>query len=516
MIDFEKLSKDQLAIADKIVAEAEKQGVDPNLMLAIAFSESGFKHADGKKITTSPAGAIGVLQLMPETAKALKINPRDLDDNIRGGVMLMKENLGTYGNPTDAVIAYNTSTDTRNRYLETRDLSLLPNETLSYLERINSIYPLESARYVTQAERIAAEGEPDLGEGPKTTTEQLAEMAPEAGAAIGAVTGYLEKKAGLPGPPKSPDVDAAQRKLQVAEEKLRIAQDRYANQRVGIGQTIADLETEFQQKQSAANKAAEELRQATERARAQGARNVRAPVPTPSQHERITLGTIDESGTTGRARQTGYTEQTAQQAARRAEAARVQEELARRGLVAKESVYTRAPGMTSTPAGVVIPADTVYEPSKATVAAESDLERSKRSAGEAQKAAKDAERRLAAERAKAARMTGQVPASVARAEDVARAAKFEAELAKRTGEGKLAKIGRGVSKIPGTSVLGGLGAGLSAQEAIERWNAGDRSAAVISALNAVFAGMSLVPHPMIRGIGTVGGLMMAPLQYATD
>ena len=518
MIDFEKLSKDQLDIADKIVAEAQRQGVDPNLMLAIAFSESGFKHADGKKITTSPAGAIGVLQLMPETAKSLKVNPRDLDDNIRGGVGLMKENLKVYGNPVDAVIAYNTSSDTRNKYLETRDLSILPNETLSYLERINSIYPLE--RYVPEAERIAAEGEPDLGPAPKTDAQRLVESAPEIGAAVGATAGYLEKKAGLPGPLKSPDVDAARRKLELAEEKLRIAQDRWANQRVGVGQTIADLETEFQQKQTAANKAAQELADMEAKARAQGARNVRAApsVPTPAQHERITLGTVDESGTTGRARQTGYTEQTAQQAARRQEAARVQAELEKRGLVPKGNVLAQAPGMTSTQAGVLTPADVVYEskPAAATVQAESDYEKAKRAAGEAKKQASAAERQLQAERTRASRMTGQTPATVSRAEDALRAAKFEAELAKKGGEGAVSKIGRAVSRVPGTSVLAGVGTGLSVQEAIERWQAGDRSAAVISALNALFGAMALVPHPLTRGIGTVGGLAMAPLQYMTN
>jgi hypothetical protein len=514
MIDFEKLSDDQLTIADKIIAEASRQGVDPNLMLAVAFSESALRHMDGKKIVKSPAGAVGVLQLMPETAKSLKINPKDLDDNIRGGVMLMKQNLETYGNPVDAVVAYNTSTATRNKFFETRDFAVLPQETLAYLDKINTIYPLEQQRYVPEAERMA--GEPELEGAPPGKSSGVG---PYAGAAVGAATGYLEKKAGLPPPARGPEVEAAQRKLALANEKVRIAQDRWASQRIGVGQTIADLETEFKQSQTAAQKAAQELEEIESRARAQGARNVRTrpPTPSPAQHERIIQGTTDDAGTTGRARQTGYTEMTSQQAARRQEAARIQAELERRGLVPKENIYARAPGMTSTPSGVLTPADTVYEakPPAAAVQAEGDVERARKASGEAQRRAREVERRLAAERSRASKMTGQTPSAVARAEDIAKAAKYEAELAQKMQEGPVSKFGRAVSKVPGTSILAGAGAGLSIEEAIRRWQAGDRSAAVIAALNAVFTGMSLVPHPLTRGIGTAGALATTPAMLLT-
>jgi len=58
-IDWSKLSQEQLDIAEKVVLEAQKQGVDENLALSMANIESGFK-ASAK----SPKGAIGVMQLM--------------------------------------------------------------------------------------------------------------------------------------------------------------------------------------------------------------------------------------------------------------------------------------------------------------------------------------------------------------------------------------------------------------------------------------------------------------------
>jgi hypothetical protein len=66
-------------------------------------------------------------------------------------------------------------------------------------------------------------------------------------------------------------------------------------------------------------------------------------------------------------------------------------------------------------------------------------------------------------------------------------------------------------------LLGGLGAAgtlMSADEAVRRFNAGDRSGAVISALEAAFGAMSMMPawNPVtagIKGVGTVGGLAMS-------
>lgn len=90
---------------DIISAEAAKQGVDPRLALAVAQTESSFDPT-----TRSPRGAIGLMQLMPETAKRWQVDPADPVQNIRGGVSELKQLLANnHGNVVAALRLYNAS-----------------------------------------------------------------------------------------------------------------------------------------------------------------------------------------------------------------------------------------------------------------------------------------------------------------------------------------------------------------------------------------------------------------------
>jgi soluble lytic murein transglycosylase-like protein len=91
-------------IANLINSSANKYGVDPKLVTAVAKSESGF---DPNAL--SSVGAVGIMQLMPATAESLGVrdihNPRE---NIEGGVKYLKELLTTFnGDVAKAVAAYN-------------------------------------------------------------------------------------------------------------------------------------------------------------------------------------------------------------------------------------------------------------------------------------------------------------------------------------------------------------------------------------------------------------------------
>ena len=89
-----------------LYASSEYQ-VDPILITAVMEAESGFDFQ-----STSPVGAIGLMQLMPETASAIGVDPYNPLENILGGAMYLRnqiERFADYGKyaVTDAVAAYN-------------------------------------------------------------------------------------------------------------------------------------------------------------------------------------------------------------------------------------------------------------------------------------------------------------------------------------------------------------------------------------------------------------------------
>lgn len=101
------MADDLQSTVDQAFREAsQKHNVDEKWLRAVAETESG-----GRLDARSPAGAIGLMQIMPDTAKSLGIDPRDPVQAIHGAARLLDENLKRYGNPTDAMRAYNGGTD---------------------------------------------------------------------------------------------------------------------------------------------------------------------------------------------------------------------------------------------------------------------------------------------------------------------------------------------------------------------------------------------------------------------
>ena len=83
---------------------AQKQGIDPALILEVARQESGFRPC-----AVSPKGAEGLMQLMPATQVDLQVsNPFDAKESLEAGSKLLKDLLARYhGDLSLALSAYN-------------------------------------------------------------------------------------------------------------------------------------------------------------------------------------------------------------------------------------------------------------------------------------------------------------------------------------------------------------------------------------------------------------------------
>ncbi len=115
-----------------IKAAAQKYQMDPRLVAAVAQTESG-----GSQDAVSPAGAVGVMQLMPDTAAGLGVNPYDKAQNIEGGTKYLRQMMDAFGGDVQkAVAAYNAGPQA------VKDYNGVPpyRETQDYVNRVLDIY----------------------------------------------------------------------------------------------------------------------------------------------------------------------------------------------------------------------------------------------------------------------------------------------------------------------------------------------------------------------------------------
>ena len=110
-----------------------EHGLDPKLIDALVRVESGYNPN-----AVSRKGAMGLMQLMPATAKRLKVDdPFNPADNIRGGVREFSRLVSRYsGNLKLALAAYNAGEGAVARYRGVPPYA----ETRSYISKILSIY----------------------------------------------------------------------------------------------------------------------------------------------------------------------------------------------------------------------------------------------------------------------------------------------------------------------------------------------------------------------------------------
>ena len=124
-----------LAYAEEISYASEISGLDENLIRAVIWTESKYRED-----AVSPAGATGLMQIMPATRREVSENSGIAADGsakseIALGSLYLREMLLLTGNESDALMSYNAG---YGNVMKWKNEGATPfRETLDYVDRVN-------------------------------------------------------------------------------------------------------------------------------------------------------------------------------------------------------------------------------------------------------------------------------------------------------------------------------------------------------------------------------------------
>lgn len=123
------------SVQELVTDAALRYGLPPELVHGVAQAESAYRAS-----AVSPKGAVGIMQLMPETARKFDADPADTVQNIDAGTRLLRELLlryeGSENGVRRALAAYNAGEGAVERYGGVPPYR----ETQGYVERVIALY----------------------------------------------------------------------------------------------------------------------------------------------------------------------------------------------------------------------------------------------------------------------------------------------------------------------------------------------------------------------------------------
>ena len=295
---LDTLDEEQAKNAELVIDGAIKRGLNPRLAVAMAFRESGLRHADGDKVKIGADGEIGLMQIKIPTGKMQGYKPEQLNTvqgNVDAGLDYLKSGFDRYRDPVLAAAGYNTGYD--HPYFSDPDKHELPKSTENYLKAIRDYggfdEPEQSSGEASQTKKTTQASEDDF------RTAKAAAMGALAGGTLG---GLADKVFGGRTPAAPPGVPGMAPGAPGAPPP-------------------GGLPTRVEPSMASG--------------------------PSAQATRILQGGQGDTLGTTGRARQEGYNIETAQRAANKGEAGKLSPQA--------RQVLANVPGLTSTESGVLYP-----------------------------------------------------------------------------------------------------------------------------------------------------------------